>query len=307
MNSGRSKILVTGGSSMVGSHLKSLIPEATYLTSQQVDLTDQADVRRMMKYFQPKTVIHLAARVGGILDNIAHPAEYFYQNVMMNTILMEESRKEGVERFIGMLSTCIYPDSLSRAYYPLQEEVLFMGPPTPTNFSYGYAKRCLAVQIEAYNKEYGLQYNWLAPCNLYSEHDKFIPGKAHFVADLVRKIVEAKKGDGKLTLFGSGSPLRQNMYAGDLAKVLQVCVERDITESFNVAVSENLSIRETAEIALRACEAEDIEIFWDSTKPDGQYRKDVSNQKMLSIIPDFKFTPLEEGIKITYKKMIQND
>lgn len=304
MNNG---ILVTGGSSMVGSHLKSLIPNAIYVNSKHVDLTDQRDVKRLIGNMQPRTVIHLAARVGGILDNIAHPAEYFYQNVMMNTVIMEECRKNGVERFIGMLSTCIYPDALSEAFYPLREEVLFMGPPTPTNFSYGYAKRCLAVQTEAYNKEYGLQYSWLAPCNLYSEYDKFIPGKAHFVADLVRKIVEAKKGDKKLTLFGSGRPLRQNMYAGDLAKVLQICVERDITESFNVAVSENLSIKETAEIALRACEAEDIEISWDSTKPDGQFRKDVSNDKMLSIIPDFKFTSLEEGIRITYKKMTQHD
>lgn len=304
MNNG---ILVTGGSSMVGSHLKSLIPNAIYVNSKHVDLTDQRDVKRLIGNMQPRTVIHLAARVGGILDNIAHPAEYFYQNVMMNTMIMEECRKNGVERFIGMLSTCIYPDALSEAFYPLREEVLFMGPPTPTNFSYGYAKRCLAVQTEAYNKEYGLQYSWLAPCNLYSEHDKFVPGKAHFVADLVRKIIEAKNGDKKLVLFGSGRPLRQNMYAGDLAKVLQICVERDITESFNVAVSENLSIKETAEIALRACEAEDIEISWDSTKPDGQYRKDVSNEKMLSIIPDFKFTSLEEGIRITYKKMTQHD
>jgi GDP-L-fucose synthase len=300
------EILVTGGSSMVGQHLRSLIPHATYLNSSHVDLTDQLDVKRALNYLKPKTVIHLAARVGGIMDNIAHPAEYFYQNVMMNTILMEEARLAGVERFIGILSTCIYPDALSEAFYPLREETLFMGPPTPTNFSYGYAKRCLAVQTDSYNKEYGLKYNYLIPCNLYSEYDKFIPGKAHFVADLVRKIVEAKNGDKKLHLFGSGTPLRQNMYAGDLAKVIQLCVENDITESFNVAVSQNLSIKETAEIALRVCEAFDVEIIWDSTKPDGQYRKDVSNDKMLSILPDFQFTSLEEGVLRTYKKIIAN-
>jgi GDP-L-fucose synthase len=255
---------------------------------------------------KPKIVVHLAARVGGILDNIAHPAEYFYQNTMMNTILMEESRSVGVERFIGILSTCIYPDVMPIESYPLKESDLFSGPPTPTNFSYGYAKRCLAVQTEAYNKEYSLNYNYLTPCNLYSEHDKFIPGKAHFVADLVRKIVEAKRGDKKITLFGSGNPLRQNMYAGDLAKVIHICLERNINESFNVAVSENLSIKQIAEIALKACEAEDVEILWDSNKPDGQFRKDVSNEKMLRIIPDFEFTSLEEGIKKTYKKIIES-
>jgi GDP-L-fucose synthase len=297
------KILVTGGSSMVGQHLKSLLPKATFINSSQVDLTEQEPVRRLIKFVQPNTVIHLAARVGGILDNIACPAEYFYQNVMMNTILLEECRLNGVERFIGILSTCIYPDQLASAFYPLIEETMFLGPPTPTNFSYGYAKRCMAVQIEAYNKQYGLKYSYLTPCNLYSEYDKFIPGKAHFVADLVRKIVEAKKGDKKLHLFGSGAPLRQNMYAGDLAKVIQTCVERDITESFNVSVSKIHTVKQTAEIALKMCEAEDLEIVWDTTKPDGQYRKDVSNAKMMHLIPDFEFTSLEEGIIKTYKKM----
>ena len=306
MDTTANEVLVTGGSSMVGAHLKKILPDAVYINSTHVDLTIQDDVKRMMTYMKPKIVIHLAARVGGILDNIAHPAEYFYQNMMMNTILMEESRLNGVERFISILSTCIYPDQLEESFYPLREKTLFMGPPTPTNFSYGYAKRCLAVQTEAYNKEYGLKYNCLIPCNLYSEHDKFIPGKAHFVADLVRKIVEAKKGDKKLILFGTGSPLRQNMYAGDLAKVIQLCIEKDITESFNVSVSQNLSIKETAEIALKACEAEDIKILWDSSKPDGQYRKDVSNSKMLELIPDFQFTSLEEGIKKTYKKIIES-
>jgi GDP-L-fucose synthase len=299
-------VLVTGGSSMVGTHLKNFLPDAEYITSRHVNLTSQEDVRRLMRFMKPKIVVHLAARVGGILDNIAHPAEYFYQNTMMNTILMEESRSVGVERFIGILSTCIYPDVMPIESYPLKESDLFSGPPTPTNFSYGYAKRCLAVQTEAYNKEYSLNYNYLTPCNLYSEHDKFTPGKAHFVADLVRKIVEAKRGDKKITLFGSGNPLRQNMYAGDLAKVIHICLERNINESFNVAVSENLSIKQIAEIALKACEAEDVEILWDSSKPDGQFRKDVSNEKMLRIIPDFEFTSLEEGIKKTYKKIIES-
>lgn len=303
MNNG---ILITGGSSMVGQHLRKLLPNAIYLNSSHANLTEQDDVRRVVRNMKPRTVIHLAARVGGIIDNIEHPGEYFYENTMMNTMLMEESRLNGVERFIGILSTCIYPDQLAESFYPLKEEVLFMGPPTPTNFSYGYAKRCLAVQTEAYNKEYGLKYSYLIPCNLYSEHDKFVPGKAHFVADLVRKIVEAKRGDKKLVLFGTGSPLRQNMYAGDLAKVIQLCVEQDITQSFNVSISQNLSIKETAEIALRTCDAEDVEISWDSSKPDGQYRKDVSNDKMLRLLPDFKFTSLEEGVYRTYKKIIEN-
>lgn len=299
------RVLVTGGSSMVGSHLKDFMPDAAYISSRHVDLTSQEEVRRLFNFMKPRAVVHLAARVGGIMDNISHPAEYFYQNVMMNTMVMEESRLHGVERFIGILSTCIYPDALPSYRYPLMETDLFDGPPTNTNFSYGYAKRCMAVQTEAYNKEYGLKYNYLIPCNLYSEHDKSAPGKAHFIADLVRKIIEAKNGNGKMTLFGSGTPLRQNMYAGDLARVIYECIKRDITDSFNVAVSENLSIEETAKIALKACDAEGVQIEWDRSKPDGQHRKDVSNDKMLDLMPDFEFTPLEEGIRRTYKKIIE--
>lgn len=221
----------------------------------------------------------------------------------MNTLLMEACRVHNVRRFIGMLSTCIYPDQLDESCYPLREEHLFAGPPTPTNFSYGYAKRCLAVQTEAYNQQFGLKYSYLIPCNLYSEFDKFQPGKAHFVADLIRKIIEAKAAKKDLLLWGSGNPLRQNMYAGDLARVILNCIQRDITDSFNVAVSENYTIKETAEIALKACDAQGLRIVWDTSKPDGQFRKDASNSKMCRLIPDFTFTPLEEGMRLTYEKM----
>jgi len=297
------KILVTGGSSTVGQHLKHILPDAIYINSSNCDLTNHNDVRSLLESTKPHTVIHLAAKVGGILDNIEHPAEYFYQNVMMNTILMNESYANGVKRFIGILSSCIYPDILPDENYPLTEDMLFLGPPTPTNFSYGYAKRCLAVQIDAYNTEYDLKYNYLTPCNLYSEYDKSTIGKSHFINDLIRKIVDAKKGNKKIYLFGSGQPLRQNMYAADLAKVILFCIQNDITDSFNVSVFQNLSIKETAEIALRVCEAEDVEIIWDSTKPDGQYRKDISNHKMMDLISDFKFTSLEEGLSIIYNNL----
>lgn len=300
------KILVTGGSSTVGQHLKKILPEAIYINSSNCDLTDQNDVRFLLESTKPHTVIHLAAKVGGILDNIEHPAKYFYQNIMMNTMLMNESYTSGVKRFIGILSTCIYPDILPNENYPLTEDMLFIGPPTSTNFSYGYAKRCLAVQTEAFNKEYGVKYNYIIPCNLYSEYDKSILNKSHFVNDLIRKIIKAKKGDNKIYLYGTGSSLRQNMYANDLAEIINICINKDITDSFNASVSDNLSIKRIAEIALSVCDAKDVEIIWDSSKPDGQYRRDVSNNKMMSLIPDFKFTSLEEGLSNVYNNIKNN-
>lgn len=294
-------ILVTGGSGMVGKSLKELIPQALYISSKDCDLTNPIEVELLIKTHKPEVIIHLAAKVGGIIDNINKPAEYFDDNILMNTLLLKSAHKYGVERFIGILSTCIYPDSVIR--YPMSESMLHLGPPTPTNFSYGYAKRSLAVQIDAYNKQYGTKYQYLIPCNLYGEHDKF-GENSHFVAALIKKIHNAKvAGHDKMTLFGTGTPLRQFMHSNDLAMIIKKCLDDNIYDNFNVATEENVSIDEIARIALKACDAEHIGIEYDSTKPDGQYRKDVSIDKLKNLIPDFSAISLYDGIKETYSKI----
>ncbi len=294
-------ILVTGGSGMVGRSLKDILPNATYLSSKDCDLTNQTDVNYLMENNNFDVVIHLAAKVGGIIDNINKPADYFEDNVLMNTILLKACKDNGVERFIGILSTCIYPDKVET--YPMTEDMLHDGPPTPTNFSYGYAKRSLAVQIDAYNQQYGTKYQYLTPCNLYGENDKF-GENSHFIAALVKKIVKMEKeGGNKLELFGSGKPLRQFMHSDDLAWVIKECLEKNIYESFNVATEDNLSIEEMVKIALKSCDLEKTKLMFDTTKPDGQYRKDVSIDKLKSLLPMFKTLPLDKGIKKVYDKI----
>lgn len=294
-------ILVTGGSGMVGKSLKELIPQAVYISSKDCDLTNPIEVELLIKTHKPEVIIHLAAKVGGIIDNINKPAEYFDDNILMNTLLLKSAHKYGVERFIGILSTCIYPDKVDT--YPMSEEMLHLGPPTPTNFSYGYAKRSLAVQIDAYNKQYGTKYQYLIPCNLYGEHDKY-GDNSHFVAALIKKIHNAKiSGHDKMTLFGTGTPLRQFMHSNDLAMIIKKCLDDNIYDNFNVATEENVSIDEIARIALKACDAEHIDIEYDSTKPDGQYRKDVSIDRLKNLIPDFSAISLYDGIKETYSKI----
>ena len=298
---GYKNILVTGGSGMVGKSLKELIPQAVYISSKDCDLTNPIEVELLIKTHKPEVIIHLAAKVGGIIDNINKPAEYFDDNILMNTLLLKSAHKYGVERFIGILSTCIYPDSVIR--YPMSESMLHLGPPTPTNFSYGYAKRSLAVQIDAYNKQYGTKYQYLIPCNLYGEHDKY-GDNSHFVAALIKKIHNAKiSGDNKMTLFGTGTPLRQFMHSNDLAMIIKKCLDDNIYDNFNVATEENVSIDEIARVALKACDAEHIDIEYDSTKPDGQYRKDVSIDRLKNLIPDFSAISLYDGIKETYSKI----
>jgi GDP-L-fucose synthase len=295
------KIVVTGGSGMVGQSLKKIMPDAIYLSSSDYDLTSESGVAQMYNDLKPEAVIHLAAKVGGIIDNINKPGEYFTDNILMNTLLVEYAKRHNLERFIGVLSTCIYPDKANK--YPMTEDILHQGPPTLTNFSYGYAKRSLAVQIDAYNKQYETKYQYLTPCNLYGEHDKF-GENSHFVAALIKKIHQAKIGlNDKIKLFGTGTPLRQFMHSDDFAKIIKICIDEDIYESFNVATDENISINEIAKIALKACDAEHLKIEYDETKPDGQFRKDVSSKKLKSIIPDFSPINLYEGISDTYKKI----
>jgi GDP-L-fucose synthase len=299
------KILVTGGSGMVGKSLKKIMPNAVYLSSKDYNLTSETEIWKMLDDNQPDAIIHLAAKVGGIIDNINKPAEYFTDNILMNTHLINCANDYGVKRFISILSTCIYPDIQDN--YPMCESELHDGPPTPTNFSYGYAKRCLAVQTEAYNKQYGAKYQYLIPCNLYGEFDKF-GDNSHFIAALIKKIHFAKKnGDDKIVLFGTGKPLRQFMHSDDLASVIKNCIDNDIYENMNVATEENLSIRQMAEIALDACDAKGLTVQFDSNYPDGQFRKDVSIQKLKEAIPDFTTIDLYQGIKQTYSYITDNN
>lgn len=299
------KILITGSNGMVGKDLIRLIEnDGEYsvieVPSKVYDLRDSHDVFALFLDTKPDIVVHLAAKVGGIVDNIEKPAEYTEDNLLMNTNVVSMSRKFGVKRLIGILSTCAYPDKVES--YPMTEEQLHDGPPAPTNFGYGISKRCMASHIDAINKQYGLEYQYLIPCNLYGEHDKFDNQRAHFISALIKKISDAKdEGADHVTLFGDGTPLRQFMHSNDLAIIIYECIKREITESMNVATEENLSIDEMAHIARTSLGADHIKIKYDITKPNGQYRKDVSIQKLRKHFPDFKFTSLGDGIKQIYQ------
>jgi GDP-L-fucose synthase len=289
---------------MVGRSLKKIMPDARYLSSKDYDLTSREGVEAMYLYEQPNVLVHLAAKVGGIIDNIKKPADYYDENVLMNTLLVRYGYRSGLKRFIGILSTCIYPDVVEK--YPLTESDLHVGPPTATNFSYGYAKRSLAVQIDAYNKQYGTKYQYLTPCNLYGEYDKY-GENSHFIAALIKKIHAAKiNGEDSITLFGTGKPLRQFMHSDDLAYVINECVNYEIYTSMNVAIKDNISINNMAKIALEAMNCEYIKIEYDTSKPDGQFRKDVSIEKLQSVIPHFDPRDLYQGIKQTYEYLINN-
>ena len=290
------KILVTGGNGLVGKHLQDILPEATYISSKDYDLTESYNAHRLMYKERPDVVIHLAARVGGILDNITNPVDYLEQNILINTNVLQHCHQFNVSKVISILSTCIYPDIVDT--YPMKEEVLFNGPPPPDNFAYAMSKRCMATQMDSYVKQYNKQWSYLIPCNLYGEYDKYEEHHSHFVSALIKKIHEAKDS---VEIWGTGKPLRQFMYAGDLARVIKYMIENDIVDNFNVAPDYVHSIEEITKIGMEACGKGDLEITYDGTKPDGQYRKDVDSSKLLSTMKDFEFTSLGDGIGKVYK------
>ncbi len=301
-------VLVTGGSGLVGKYLQDIAPDWIYLSSKDYNLLSQKEASSLIIEYSPKWIIHLAAKVGGIMDNKTYPCDYYEENMLMGLNLLRAARIAKVPNFTAILSTCAYPDSVNNEQltmnnespYPLHEEFLHAGPPTEANFGYGISKRAIATHIDMCNKQYKTNYNYLIPCNLYGKYDNYNLESSHYVAALIKKIYLAEKNNTELELFGTGKPLRQFMYAKDFALIIKGMVERKITSSFNVATPEVLSIDEIAQVALQ-CTGVNINHVFNSKYPDGQYRKDVSIEKFKSLFPEFQFTSLYDGIRKTYQ------
>lgn len=295
------KVLVTGGSGFVGNRLKHIKPDWIYLSSKDVDLTLLDECCDLISMHKPDAVVHLAARVGGIKDNLDNPAEFFYTNVSMNTNIVHACYKNNVPRLLASLSTCIFPDKLNR--YPFTEEDVFLGAPTKSNFSYGYSKRSLLVQINAYREQYGLNYSTFSPSNLYGPEDNFDNDKSHFVPAMIRKILSAKDGDD-VVFWGTGTPLRQQLYVDDLCSLIPKLLTVHNTNSpIIVCPDQNLSIDEMIQTCLSITHKQVNIVF--NQQNDGQFRKDGSNKKLKELIPNVRFTIFEEGLNNTiqwYKK-----
>lgn len=295
------KVLVTGGTGLVGSYLKEIRPNWTYRSSVGLDLTNWSAIEYFFDRERPDTVIHLAARVGGIMDNISYPFDYFENNLLINTHIIKAARRFKVKKFVGTLSTCCYPDVAES--YPMVESQLHSGTPNKNNLGYAYAKRMLGVEIEM-AKERGMNYSYITPSNLYGEYEYGGLDRLHFVGALLRKIKQANvNGLDEIVLYGDGTPLRQFTFAEDIARVLVKIIDDDICENMNVSIPDVLTIDEIARIALKATGNDHLKIRYNTDKPNGQYRKDVNIDKFKKVFPNFKFTSYIDGISRTYNKM----
>ena len=292
------KILVTGGTGMVGSAFKNIETkhELILVGSKDYNLRLGSDCRCMIADVQPDAIIHLAAKVGGVKGNTDYVADFFRENVLMNTNLLDAAKNQNIKKVVSLLSTCVYPDTVT---YPLTEDQIHNGEPHPSNFGYAYAKRMLEVHSRAIRQQYGLNYVTAVPNNLYGKNDNFDLENGHVIPAIIRKLYEAKKAEKPPVFWGSGRALREFTYSDDIAKSLLSLAENyDGAAPVNIGKTGEISIWTLVRKICKLIEYEG-EVIWDDQKPEGQYRKPSCNQKFLKICPNFKYTSLDDGLKAT--------
>lgn len=297
-------IVVTGGAGMLGRALRQHLPSAVYLTRGDCDLEDLTATRETMRRLRPSVVVHLAALVAGIRENVARPYDFVVRNSLINTHVIQAAVESGVEYLIAISSTCAYPDHVDS--YPMVEEQLHAGPPAAENLPYGYSKRLMSVEVDAAVRQFGLHAAVLYASNLYGPNDDFDPQRSHLVAALLRKVHEAKiRGDREIDLMGTGRPRRQFLFVDDLARVIAFFLGLRPCGHFNVASPENLTVDEIA-TTIQDVVAYPVSRRY-SGALDGQSRKDVSNARLLKVLPEMHFTPLRDGVEATYKWYCRRD
>lgn len=292
------KLLITGANGLLGSAVyseaNSLVYDVIPLTHSQCDLTDFHATKAIFAYFKPDYVIHTAAVVGGIGSNMNHPGRFFCTNIAINTNVLEAARLSNVKKLISYMSTCVFPDA---APYPLSVKNIHDGPPHPSNAAYAHAKRMLDVQSRAYRSEYGCDFITLIPTNLYGPNDNYDIENGHVLPSLIHKAFIAKKEGKPLVVWGSGEPLREFVFAGDMAAISLQCLEKyDSPDPLIVSPDEEVSIKYVVKII---ADAIGVDYHFDSSKPDGQMRKPSDNSKFKAVFPVFELSPLDWGLKTT--------
>ena len=301
---GNARILVTGGAGFLGSHVveelvRRGIPRENLIVprSAEYDLVEAGASARLIEGTQPDVVVHLAAVVGGIGANRAHPGEFFYKNLMMGAQLMEEARLGGVQKFVSVGTVCSYP---KHTPVPFREEDLWSGYPEETNAPYGIAKKALLVQGQAYRQEYGFPSIHLLLVNLYGPRDDFDPATSHVIPALIRKCIEARdEGRDQIVVWGDGTPTREFLYVADAARGIALATERyDGAEPMNLGSGMEISIRELVE-KIAALTGFEGGIEWDSSQPNGQPRRCLDTSRAKEYLGFEATTGFDEGLRKT--------
>lgn len=312
-NDSTKRIYVAGHRGLVGSAIVRALRKRDYgniivRTHAEMDLTDQAQVRAFFESEKIDEVYLAAAKVGGIHANNTYPAEFIYQNLMMEANVIHEAWRAGVGKLLFLGSSCIYP---RLAHQPMREDSLLTGLLEPTNEPYAIAKIAGIKMCESYNRQYGTDYRSVMPTNLYGPGDNYHPENSHVIPALIRRFHEAKiSGAGKVAIWGTGTPRREFLYVDDMADASVHVMELDralyqthtapMLSHINVGTGEDITIRGLAEVICKVVGYRG-EIEFDTSKPDGTPRKLMDTSKLSSLGWKPRVT-LEEGMAETYRQ-----
>jgi GDP-L-fucose synthase len=308
MNNTQSKIYIAGHNGMVGSAIWRSLTAKGYTnligsSSKELDLREQQAVRDFIATEKPDIIIDAAARVGGILANNNYPYQFLMENMLIQNNLIDAALKNDVEKFIFLGSSCIYP---KLAPQPLKEDYLLTDTLEPTNEWYAIAKISGVKTTQAIRKQFGKDYVSMMPTNLYGYFDNFDLNTSHVLPAMLRKFHEAKaNNNAPVTLWGSGTPMREFLFVDDMAEAVVFAVQNVLPDYlYNVGTGEDLTIKHLAE-TIQKITGHTGEIIWDSTKPDGTPRKLMDVSKMHELGWKHQ-VDLEEGIKKTYEWFLEN-
>jgi GDP-L-fucose synthase len=296
------RVVVSGGAGFLGRSVVAALErrgpaEIVVPRSRVYDLRQGDHVRRLLADTRPDVVIHLAARVGGIGANQAHPAEFFYDNLMMGCQLQHEAWRAGVAKFVGVGTICAYPKFTP---VPFREDDLWNGYPEETNAPYGMAKKMLLVQSQAYRQQYGFNAIHLLPVNLYGPGDHFDLETSHVIPALIRKCLEAVDGGAQeIVCWGDGSPTREFLYVDDAAEAIALAAERyDSGEPVNLGADREISIKDLVQTIVDATGFKGS-VVWDTTRPNGQPRRRVDASRAERLFGFRARTPFDVGLRRT--------
>lgn len=305
------KVCITGGNGMVGSCIKDIVSiypdhEFVFLNGRSgIDLEDKNKVLNNFRKENYDAIIHLAANVGGLYKNMDKNVEMFNSNIKINQNVLEASNECNINRGIFCLSSCIYPANPVK--FPMDETMIHSGPPHHSNSGYAYAKRMLEVQCRNYNNAYGREYICVVPVNLYGPYDNFDLNDGHLIPMVMHRFhndMYQEDKTNKFIAYGSGTPLRQFLYAPDFAIIICEILLGDKYNSTEPIICCNdveLPITDVIETIANVMNIPRESVSWDKSKSDGCFKKTVSNEKFKSIYPEFKFTELHDGLIETYK------